>query len=445
MAIRLLRSGLRGRAALGLLGMMLAPLWLPGAPAAALLPGRHHKAAAADAAPAAPGIKASQAPAFTIPVEPLGFAAPGPYYEGQRESLVSLDFLDENRLLFTFRTPGLLRRSSESGGEPRQIRATVLTLPAGALETETLWTLHGNDRYVWMLHDGHFLLLDGNDLKQGDATLDLKPLLHFPGPLLWLEMDPAQRYLVTNSHEPPDTRPQPGQVPSPATAQAEVDEDEQEAHDAGQPPIVLRILRRSSGQVMLVSRVRTIAHVPINSEGYLETLRSNGRDWLLNLNYFTGGSHLLGRVSSMCEPPMAFLTQDVALANTCTAQGGRDLIALFLGSRQHWDAPSPPTQVWPLLVPAPGGLRIARETLTVSHPVGIYDPLSFDDVTGQLVEVFDSATGALTLKAPATPVLDGGGNVAISPSGRRVAILNAGAIEVYELPAPPPMPAPPAH
>jgi hypothetical protein len=43
--------------------------------------------------------------------------------------------------------------------------------------------------------------------------------------------------------------------------------------------------------------------------------------------------------------------------------------------------------------------------------------------------------GKLDLKAYATPILDAGGNVAISPSGRRVAVLNGGAIDVYELPA----------
>jgi len=38
-------------------------------------------------------------------------------------------------------------------------------------------------------------------------------------------------------------------------------------------------------------------------------------------------------------------------------------------------------------------------------------------------------------------VLDAGGNVAVSASGRRVAILDGGAIQVYELPAPPALPA----
>ena len=56
----------------------------------------HHKAS--DDATTKKGSTASQPPAFSIPVEPLGFYSPGPYYEGQRESLVSLDFLSEDKL-----------------------------------------------------------------------------------------------------------------------------------------------------------------------------------------------------------------------------------------------------------------------------------------------------------------------------------------------------------
>jgi hypothetical protein len=56
------------------------------------------------------------------------------------------------------------------------------------------------------------------------------------------------------------------------------------------------------------------------------------------------------------------------------------------------------------------------------------------------VTVYDAATGDLALETPASPALDVGGNVAISSSGRRVAVLNAGAIQIFELPAPPPLP-----
>jgi hypothetical protein len=57
-----------------------------------------------------------------------------------------------------------------------------------------------------------------------------------------------------------------------------------------------------------------------------------------------------------------------------------------------------------------------------------------EDVKEQSVTVFDAATGDIALVSPLSPILDAGGNVAISPSGRRVALINAGAIQVFELP-----------
>ena len=223
------------------------------------------------------------------------------------------------------------------------------------MEAEALWTLHDHERYLWMLNNGHFLLRNRDDLEEGDATLDLKPLLHFPGPLLWLEMDPAQQYLVTDSHEPETASAGPGQIPSPATASASMSTDDQDP--AGQPEIVVRILRRTSGQVLLVSHVRTTVHLPLNSDGYVEALRSSGRDWVLNLNYFTGGSKILGRVESACSPALQFISHQEVLANTCAPGGGRWLVAMSTDGHRLWAVPSAPTQVWPLLVVAPDGSR----------------------------------------------------------------------------------------
>ena len=427
--MRLLKARTGARAALGLAGLCLLvlPLISAGAPSF-----KKHKQPADT--PQKPELIASQPPAFSISVEPLGFTAPAAFYLGQRKALVSLDFLDENRLLFTFRAPGLIHRTGPSNEDERQIRAVVLTLPAGSIESEALWTLHDNYRYLWVLHDGHFLLRDGGTIKEGNAALELKPLLQFPGQLLSLQMDPAQQFLVTNSRELAAAKPDPDKVGSPSTAQASVSSDADASQS--QPDIVLRVLRRSSGQVMLVSRVRSVARLPINTDGYLETLRGNGRTWILNLSYFSGGSRLLGRVDSACDPPVEFLSASAAVANTCLPQGGRSLVAVSTTTAglHLWEAPSPPTQVWPCLIPAPDGSVLARETITLDHPVDMYTNLiDADTMKAQLVEVIDSKSGKLLLKAPASPILDVGGNVAISPSGKHVAILNAGAIQVYDL------------
>lgn len=382
--------------------------------------------------------KPTVAPAFRVPVESLGFSAPGPLYLGQRNTLVSLDFLDENRLLFTFRVPGLIHRDAgdSTAGDERQIRAVVLELPAGTVAAEALWTVHDRVRYLWMLKDGDFLFRDRDGIELGDPTLKLKPSLHFPGPLQWMEIDPTQQFLVTNSREPALATQKPGDVPSPATAQAEMAVD---GEKAGAPEMVVRILRRDSGQVMLVSRTRAAVHLPINADGYLESLRANGEQWVLNLNYFNGGSSVLGRVTSTCAPSLDFVSEYELLVTECDGSGAHRLAALGLDGRRLWENLSSPQAIWPLLVMGPDGSRLARETLAVNHQINAYSPLDAEDIKGQLVRVFDAATGKVALETSASPPLDAGGNVAISPSGRRVAVLNNGAIEVFDLPAPPPL------
>lgn len=378
---------------------------------------------------------ASQQASFTIPVEPLGFFAPGAIYQGQRESLVSLDFLDEDHLLFTFHAPGLIRREGNPAADNEcQIRAIVLGLPTGTVDAEALWTVHDRGRYLWMLNDGHFLLRDQQELQLGDASLELKPSLRFQGPLLWLEMDPAQDLVATDSREPVGSKPQPGAVPNPQIASAWVTTDEVKSY--AQPDIVLRIVRRTTGQVMLVSRTRTTVHLPINSEGLVETLRGRAHEWVLNLHYFKGGNRVMGSLDSMCTPSVEFISNPEILVTTCNPDNSRWMVAMSTDGKRLWNAAKPPTQIWPRLIMAPNGLRLARETLSVSHEIDTFAPLSFDDVKGQLVEVYDAITGKLDLTAPASPILDGGGNVAISPSAQRVAVLDAGAIQVYELPAP---------
>lgn len=386
----------------------------------------------------------SKPPKFSIPAGPLGFSGPGPLYLGERNAMASLNFIGENRLLFTFRVPGLIRRSLKPGDEPesdvRQIRALVLDIATGAVEAEALWTVHDRRRYLWMLNDGHFLLRDKENLSEGDAHLEMKPLLQFPGRLLRIDLDPSEQYIVSNSIEPAEPAVKPGYVGSPASASATITTDEQQPEQPSVPNYVVRILRRESGKVMLVSRTRTMVHMPINSEGYLENLRGRDDEWVLNLNFFTGGNHGVGSVNSNCAPNNEFLSEKVILATGCDASGAIKLVAISTEGRILWDDLNPPTSVWPVYFHSGDGLRVVQETLAVSHAVGPYSPLGDDDIKGQVIRVLDTATGEIAFESPASPILDIGGNAAISATGQRVAVINAGAIQVFDLPAPPPLP-----
>lgn len=391
--------------------------------------------------------KPSQAPAFAIPIQPLGFTAPPAFYLGNRESFVSLDFIDEDRLLFTFRVPGLIHRETsgrEAGdSDERQIRALVLALPAGTVEAEALWTLHDRVRYLWMLKDGHFLLRDRENIEMGDAALELKPYLRFPGPLFYLEMDPGQRFMVTDSIEP-ETKPEKPSLtirdkdalPYPGEHASLTGDPEPVEAPAVHADYVVRILLRDSGRVMLVSRTNAAVHLPISGDGYLEKLRARDERWLLNLKYFAGGSAVVGHVDSTCSPLFEFVAQKELLAATCTELGEGKLVAMETNGRRLWEYRTLESAAWPLLLKTPDGSRLAWEALIVNRPIGVNAPLDQDDVKAQVVEVLDAADGKLVLDAPVSPALDAGGNVAISPSGRRVAVLNAGQIQVFELPQP---------
>lgn len=400
------------------------------------------------AAPQPPPVRATLKPSFTIPAEPLGFAPPGAFYLGMRNALVSLDFLDEDRLLFTFRVPALLHRAAGSADENdsglRDIRALVLRLPQGSVEAEQVWTLHDRDRYLYALPGGQFLLRDQDQLELGDASLKLKPWLRFPGPILWVEIDPSGQYIVAGSD---DAR---AANTASASGSSHAGNSTSGAAGSGDPSgesarrnLFLRIISRSTGQVLLASHVDEPTHLPIGDGSYLESRRSSGMTWNLSLASLSGGKSPVGSVDSVCTPFLEFLSPREFLASACGPTGDDRLFAFTTDGRRLWQNQNAGSDVWPATVVSAGGLRFARETLLVDHAINASMPLSPDDIKGQDVQVVDAATGKTILRAAASPIFDAGGNVALSPSGRRAAILMNNAIQIFDLPAPPQLPASP--
>lgn len=386
----------------------------------------------------------SSPPSFTIGLGPLGFSIPGKNYFLRHQSLVSLDFLDEDRILFTFRVSGLLQRDADenSGDKKQQIQALVLSLSSGKVESRATWIVPDRSRYLWMLDNRHFLLRVPDGLDEGDAQLQMKPYLRLPGRLLWIEMDPGKQVMITNALEPASLSQLPNhsgpivtEPPAAATDQRKL----------GEPSVlVARTAKVASGQVMLVSRTQWTSQAsdwPMNSEGYVEDSRDGANRWLLKLIGFSGGERELARVESTCSPQYGFLSETELLLSACDPQNGWILRAMLSYGVSLWESRIAMNAIFPLLVIAPNGSRVARETLLLKHPVDRYKRLiGARDFQGQVVKVFDAADGKIVLESPSTPMFDGGGNVAISPSGQRVAIVDAGAIQVFQLPVPLPAP-----
>lgn len=380
--------------------------------------------------------KPSAPATFSIPLGSVGFSTPGENYLLRHQGLVSLDFLDEQTILFTFHvSSGLMQRGgkAEESSEQR-IRAVVLAIRSGKILAQQEWAEPDRLRYLWMLNDGHFLLRTRDGLDVGDSELKTKTYLRFQGRLVWIQMDPKQEYLIANTLEAPK---QGNEASAPA---AKTDAPKGQTPDGEQEVLVARTVKRVSGDVVRVTQVPWSSQKndwPMNSHGYLERVHGDGANWTLEFHDYLGKEgNDVARIESTCRPMYSFVSDAELLVSRCDPEEGWVLAGMSSEGKSLWEAKLGSNAMSSQTVAARDGSRVVRETLLLKRSADRYKKMiGAKDLLGQMMKVFDAASGKVLLTAPLTPVFDGGGNVAISPSGQRVAILNQGAIQIFDLPS----------
>ena len=399
------------------LTVILLVLWPAGAP----LSGSSHSKE-----PAGPG------PEERILVQPLGYRPPGPLYMLSGKAFSSLDFIDGRHLLFTFHQPRLMRREENPGRNENDqiIQAVILALPDGKVESSTEWRMHDRSRYLWSLGGGRFLVRQRNSYFLTDASLKLQKYIEVPSPVLQTEVSPDGRILVVEHeyerHTPEQHRKleaQSGQYGEPPPA-----EDTQ-----------ITLVDLATRDVLSALRTGNPIHVPITSNGYVGVTRDKGEDqFLVSFIPFQGVSLVLGRVASTCTPHENFLNQNALIIESCGPKSPDVYLdAWTTDGKKLWSGHREGHLVWPTFAYSRTGDRFAVSLLHVSHYVDLIDSLTDEDVREQLVQVFDSATGALLMSTNASPILTAGQNFALSGDGEHLAVLREGAIEIYKVPSAP--------
>jgi hypothetical protein len=425
--------------------------WLGGAP----LSGSSHRK---DPPPPPAG-----QPEERIPVEPLGYRPPGSLYMLSGRAFSSLDFIDAHHLLFTFHQPRLMRRepNPDRFEDDQIIKAVVLTLPGGTVQSSAEWRMHDRWRYLWALGGGKFLVRQKNSYSLTDASLKLRSYIDVPTSVLSTEVSPDGRVLVIEHQYERHTAEQHHKL-------------EAQAQEYGEPPppedTQITVVNIASREVLAALRTASPISVPITSSGYVGVskdkdiaeglagvkvegqgvdkdnggAKAGGKgggqfddEFLVRFIPFTGDSVVLGRVASQCTPHENFLNQKALVIESCgLKQGDIFLDAWTTDGKKLWTGRRDGHLVWPTFAYSRKGDRFALSMLHVSHIVDLLDSLNDEDVREQVVQVFDSATGALLMATNASPILTAGQNFALSDDGERLAVLREGAIEIYNVPSP---------
>lgn len=400
---------------------------------------------------------------LTIPVEPLGFGIIPPHFVSPLASMFTVNFVDETHLLFTFTARTLLKRlpDATADDEDRNVAALLLELPSGKVIARTEWRTRDQDRYLWPLGDGRFLLrvrsrfslLDPmRRLAEGgpDAAFRPETFLEIQRRIGYVSVSPGGDLLAIETL-PPRAERKPG-VSGDATALAAAmagtsDAQKLEIVDLPKRPRVeisfFRLKAQDIGKggglfAQVAGNVASPAliELPATSEGYLEMKRDKSPGfWDFDFVSHPGKRQELAGYETSCAPRPYFISRSEFVAFGCRGSDDRPELSYFnLQGDEPWIAALSGPQVSPQIVAAPAAGRFALSRTLVNANAANEEALTVDDLTAQEITVFQSFSGQQLLKVQATPIERAGQNFDLSPAGTQFAVLRSGNLEIYRMP-----------
>lgn len=348
---------------------------------------------------------------------------------------VSLDFIDSSHVLITFNPKKLFQRLPKCSPdhEDRLLHAAVLEVSSGRVVKEADWYLHDRRRYLWPLGQGKFLLRRLNDLYIINSSLEEKLWMSSAKPLLWVAVTPdsrqviveTQRDLKTVSAAKTDTKARP------------------------EPTYEARFLDLKTMEVRRTVPLSDVIHLNGASTGYVDLVHKGGI-WLLRFGPAAGQRANIARVKSKTVPDVVYSSNNAMLVGRCPTENCDYSVTAFSAAGQRlWRQRWARDRFFPAVARNEDGgrfvigtLRIARASASpVNAPiqpdddVDVYQPAASQrDVFEEEVQVLETASGNAVLSVQVSPADAGGQNFSLSPDGKRVAVLQGDAIEVFDLP-----------
>ena len=435
--------------------------------------GRAFAAAAALILCSAPLLAAGAPPPLRITFQSLGIQLLDASLGLGLVSPTTVSFVGDRHLLVTYAVRRLMKRIPDDPPEDEDhtIAALLIDLDTGKIVARNEWRLHDYQRYLWPLGHGRFLFRQRNrfstlaplaNLKSGQPFQESE-FLNFDRRVVAVLLSPEADFITVETGPPLEPAPKPKKrspmadfnaavaPPSNATPGPEPDAepDTPLLHRPSGPQIQLIFVRLgypSNDADPVVPRLagRALSDhpvaIPLNANGYISTVREDKKNgWGMDYNTYTGKVYQLPMYDSTCQPSATMVSRGELLAFGCRGNDNQRYFAAFnLLGEEMWVKGLYDPAPMPVLGYAPGTGRFATNRLIVStaNPDENLAQLAHDHPSSQIVDVYQINSGRQLLHVSCTPVETASENFSLSPDGMGLAVVNNGAIEVYELPAP---------
>ena len=331
---------------------------------------------------------------------------------------VTVNFVDDNHVLFTFNPKKLFQRdpACPPSHKDRIIQAQVIELDSGKVVREASWYLHDERRYLWPLGEGRFLLRKLNSLYVVDSDLHQKLLLESPKPLLWTGVTPDGKQIMAET-----ATNETGKVRNPSKAKVEIN-----------------FLDVNSLAVQRTIRLSQVLPLEATSLGFGDAVSSmSGNVWLVRFGSGAKDRNYITRVKSHCVPDILFPTNNTMFVGRCSAEGSDYSVSIFTLTghflwREKWNQ----HRYEPVIERSEDGSRVVISTLMGMQPDGTPAPEDQEwPQVQQSFRVMNAATGTKVLATKSTSAVLKGQNFALSPDGKQFAILDGPVLELFDLPA----------
>jgi hypothetical protein len=280
------------------------------------------------------------------------------------------------------------------------------------------------------------MLRIGSHLYQVDNKLHLRSLYQSPTVLEDVATSPDGRLLVLESKLEKHTPEEHERLIKEA------------AMTGGNPPaedVQVRMVRLDPPKLLLSAHADMVGDLPANVDGFFTQEQTKENVWNVRFHSYGEGNSspgdVVAHIDSTCEPSEKVLDEQSFLVLSCPrGHSDRFVAAYSLKNQKLWDGHWQSNFTWPAFRVAQNGASLAISWLAVDRSVSTMQPIDEDEVQNQVLSVLDSHTGSLRIALLLKPIVSAGGNFALSADGNRLAVLNLGSIEVYDLPPPAPSP-----